>query len=683
MTVTSSIVYAQPYQWQVQPSFTVVQPSIPVVPNPFSGGINKPIVQFLDIDADGDLDLYLLDSDGRLNYYENTGNANSPEFILRSLDVFDNTADRIAPGTWFRFVDIDRDGDYDLFCNAPVSLVKYYRNIGSPQVPRFELHSPLLLDDNNNPVLSESISIPTFADLDGDGDEDFFSGNSIGSIWYYENTDVTGQSFQFHFVTAEYGGIQIIGARRVPVPGEGLPVQTKAALHGAMAIDFADIDGDGDLDLFWGDFFNPSLYHLENTGSATQPQFVLRDSTYPKPNTIQTNGFNMPQFVDIDSDGRLDMFIGVLSGLSVDNFRYYKNEGTADSAAYELQSLYFLATLDHGAASSPVFADIDGDGDLDLIIGTEDGKLVQYDREGEGAGLRFVLNQNPLYAPSGFFNASPAFGDLDNDGAIDLILGEANGRIHLYRGSNRASEDMTFPLRTVVFGQNAAPALVDIDKDGDLDLFVGTGGGRIRFYRNDGTPSLHNFVLVSDFFESIDVGDDAKPVFVENDGNWNLVVGSRDSSLYYYRNNGGVFTRDTNMFTGVLSFSRAAPALNDVDNDGDLDLFLGNYKGGLLFYKNLNDVPPQPIPSHVQLSQNYPNPFNPITNIEFRTPKGEVISLRIYDVLGREVATLVNSTFEPGSYSISWNADNLPSGVYLYRLQAGTYVETKKAVLLK
>jgi endo-1,4-beta-xylanase len=88
-------------------------------------------------------------------------------------------------------------------------------------------------------------------------------------------------------------------------------------------------------------------------------------------------------------------------------------------------------------------------------------------------------------------------------------------------------------------------------------------------------------------------------------------------------------------------------------------------------------------PSHFGLSQNYPNPFNPSTSFEFRVASSEFVSLKVVDMLGREVATLVNANRQPGTYTVRWDATAYPSGVYFYRLQAGTFVETKKMILAK
>jgi hypothetical protein len=92
------------------------------------------------------------------------------------------------------------------------------------------------------------------------------------------------------------------------------------------------------------------------------------------------------------------------------------------------------------------------------------------------------------------------------------------------------------------------------------------------------------------------------------------------------------------------------------------------------------------VPEKYFLYQNYPNPFNSVTKIQFDVPSvvtGHDLSLRIYDILGREAATLVNEQLKPGTYQVEWDGTNFPSGVYFYRLQAGDYAETKKLVLLK
>jgi hypothetical protein len=89
------------------------------------------------------------------------------------------------------------------------------------------------------------------------------------------------------------------------------------------------------------------------------------------------------------------------------------------------------------------------------------------------------------------------------------------------------------------------------------------------------------------------------------------------------------------------------------------------------------------IPLNFKLEQNYPNPFNPSTKIIFDIPHDNFVSIRIYDLLGREVDALVNERLDAGSYEVDWDASNYPSGVYFYKLTADKYTGTKKMVLLK
>lgn len=89
------------------------------------------------------------------------------------------------------------------------------------------------------------------------------------------------------------------------------------------------------------------------------------------------------------------------------------------------------------------------------------------------------------------------------------------------------------------------------------------------------------------------------------------------------------------------------------------------------------------LPTHSELLQNYPNPFNPSTRIAYSVLNEGAVSLVVYDLLGREVATLVRETKQPGRYSVTWSAEGMPSGMYFYRLHAGPYGETKTMVLMR
>jgi len=115
-------------------------------------------------------------------------------------------------------------------------------------------------------------------------------------------------------------------------------------------------------------------------------------------------------------------------------------------------------------------------------------------------------------------------------------------------------------------------------------------------------------------------------------------------------------------------------------------LFLGTYDNGVwrCSLPQILDVESLEIyPESYLLYQNYPNPFNPSTTIKFEIPKTAFITLKIYNILGQEVAELVNEEKQPGVYEVNWNASGFASGVYFYQLRAGSFVETKKMILLR
>jgi len=143
---------------------------------------------------------------------------------------------------------------------------------------------------------------------------------------------------------------------------------------------------------------------------------------------------------------------------------------------------------------------------------------------------------------------------------------------------------------TITRGRNTTPALGDIDGDGDLDLFVGESSGDLNFYRNDGGSGSPRFVLVSDKYLDIDAGRRSVPSLtdIDGDGDLDLVLGSEGEGLSLYRNDGTAeeaeFVLDDSFSVTVHPF--AAPTFADVDADGDADLFVGGIAGGLLFFEN-------------------------------------------------------------------------------------------------
>ncbi|MBX7042170.1 MAG: T9SS type A sorting domain-containing protein [Ignavibacteria bacterium] len=167
------------------------------------------------------------------------------------------------------------------------------------------------------------------------------------------------------------------------------------------------------------------------------------------------------------------------------------------------------------------------------------------------------------------------------------------------------------------------------------------------------------------------------------------VPSSQTFNLYRYR----LFPDSINAVGRVSPTYNVAVMAMDVESirptpDNPNPFAVKRIIGGLL--KFVDEIPtntdPEVVagmPESYSLSQNYPNPFNPATKINFAIPVAGQVTLKVYDVLGKEVATLVNDKRDAGSYSIEFNAANLPSGMYIYRIRSGNFAETRRMMLLK
>lgn len=694
--------FSQPFARQIE--------SIPVTVGgqplqlPWAGGINSPHFQFIDIDGDGDKDVFVVDQDNngaaQVDFYRNEGTATNPDFHLRPDISF------LPSFTfWFVFVDITADGLPDLFTDDGGTGMNYYVNQGPSQNPQFVLVEASLRDSTGAIINAGSYSIPGFADIDADGRVDFFSGNIIGSINFYRNVG-TPTNPLFRFITESWQSILFIsGGSCCP----SLSLQHRSVgVHGASAYSFADIDGDSDYDLFLGDLFHTGIAFFRNQGTPQNPAMVLQDTCFPASNPVCTQGGNQPVFVDINADGDLDFFVGsgVVSGAIVQrhSFHFYENTGTPSLPSFLKRTEDYLSMLDVGKSAVPAIVDINGDGKRDLFVGTTNGELWYFRNSGTSQSPSYQLVDSAFITSANTYSYAPAFVDIDADGDDDLFIGMFDGAMRFYRNNGTATAPQfnltPSPVDTIRVTYNNAPAFVDIDADGDADLFVGGYNGRIKYYRNAGDSVNFIPLLENTSYQNILTGQNAKPCFadIDGDGDFDLFVGTSEGRIEFFENIGtssnALFTRRTNHYASTDPMQEAAPAFVDIDGDGDLDLFVGVLTGGIHFYRNnaVTSVVDEPFqPNVFHLYQNYPNPFNPTTVIRYAITEKGVVSLKVYDILGKEIATVVNGTASGGTYEAHFIAPpNLASGVYVYRLRfvpdglAGRpYQESKKLLLVR
>ena len=679
MLLYAAPVWGQPeiFEQNATP-FTVFQaPGVPYA-LPFLGGFNVPRPQFIDIDGDGDDDLFVQEKSNALMFFERVDAGGEVPYIKRS-DAYQN----LDIGEWYRFVDIDNDGDQDLFAEQPFSYIRLYENTGTQEAASFQLRADTLKDNEGAPLFAERQNILNLVDIDDDGLIDLFTGQLDGTITHYEQSLGTGiGNLTFSLQDRQFQDISIVSTFGKTAANE--------KQHGANTLTFFDVDGDGDLDLFWGDFFESGLLFFENKGSATNPLFTNDPLSFPVAAPVSTSGYNAPAFGDVDGDGEVDLVVGVLGGAfsalssSADNLLYYKRNPAGQFASVN-QRLF--SNIDEGSDSYPVLYDIDLDQDLDLIVGNsidpndpDKANLTLFLNEGEPALPLFAAPVDIAIEPA--FNYTPTFGDLNNDGYPDMVVGSFLGTMDLYwnAGSDGVPQFVTgeVDFLDIPSGSNSAPFLVDLDNDGDLDLLVGQSSGVINLFRNTGNAEAPVFVLETDRYADIDVGRRSAPVAldVDGDGDYDLIIGSDQDGLKPFRNVGSAEEPVFEAFewAELEILRRMVPAIGDLDNDTDLDVLMGGLGGGLLYFENKRAEPTAVASEEVTPAYrltSFPNPIATQGTIELKGGEAGPVSIHLFDSIGRDLGELYSGVYPGRGLRIPFSMGPYAAGVYLLRVSVG------------
>jgi hypothetical protein len=566
--------------------------------HPFLGGFDVPRPQLVDIDGDGDFDLFVQERTDALIFFENVGTPEAASYAWRT-----DRYQELSVGEWSRFHDLDDDGDLDLLAETPFSYIRYIRNEGSATDPRFVPVADSLQDDQGEPIFSDRQNIANMTDIDGDGAVDLFLGRVDGTVTRYEEVAVDSRGVpSFALRSTRFEDIEIVAAIAVPGGAPDAPPE-RPTLHGANSMAFADFDGDGDQDFFWGDFFEAGLLWIENLGSPEVPDLRATPAPVPAEELIATSGYNVATLADTDADGDLDVLVGVLGGAfnpnttASDNLLHFER---LPSGLLSRTASRYLYGIDVGSESYPAFGDLDGDGDADLLVGSKldpsvltAGRLYRFDNVGTAAEPAFEL-VDTLALMEGY-HLAPTLADLDADGDLDLLLGSWNDDIRYFRNDGTALEADFVPvgegaIAELPRGSHATPGLGDLDGDGDLDLLVGESSGEINQYRNVGSPADPRFELVTEGAWDIDVGRRSVPLLqdLDGDGDLDLLVGREDPGAAIYLNEGSAtdprFEPAGDLPAPLPNFS--VPVLLDLDRDGDDDLVSGGMGGGLVFFRN-------------------------------------------------------------------------------------------------
>jgi len=426
----------------------------------------------------------------------------------------------------------------------------------------------------------------------------------------------------------------------------------------SFGIVLGDLDGDNDLDAFITDYIGSSQIWV-NDGDGI---FSFSGQGFGSGSDFSHGA----AIGDLDNDDDNDILVMNGNG----NCKVLINDGTGiftDSG----QSLG-LVGVDYGTA---ILADVDDDGDLDAfaVAFGNSNELWMNDGNGVFTNSSQILGSNT--------SRSMGIGDLDADDDLDFFLTQDDATDEIWFNDG----DGNFTNSGQNIGDqvgNEQIVLADLDGDDDLDAFITNGdfpnqGLGNKVWINDGNGF---FNAQGDYFGHAKwnaVGD------IDRDGDIDAITCHNEQANKVWLNDG------TGTFAESIDFTSngIAVAFGDVDNDNDLDVFIGygeNAGGNKLFFNNsvLGVDDESLILPGFQLHQNFPNPLNPSTTINFELPVQSFVSLNVYDVLGKEVATLVEKDMLAGIYYFNFDASELSSGVYYYRLNTGNYAEAKKMVLI-
>ena len=522
----------------------------------------------------------------------------------------------------------------------------------------------------------------------------------------------------------------------------------------------ADVNGDGvkeivvsTFDTTDGNPYGAGLIYVLDTDGNNLTGWPKRIVGAPIPATVSIG--------DVNQDGAMELVVGSWNQLFVFDYQgnnipgFPKNLGTSVTATlYDLdkdgdleiiypssnKNLYIFKYDGSSFAGwpqtlpempgSPAVADIDNDGEFEIVAGTFQGPVVpdpfkMYAWESDGS----VISGFPVTL-SGVIKSTPAIGDLDGDGSKEIVVisYDDTDEDSLYVFDASGNLRTGFPLG-VTYARLSSPALGDIDGDGTLEILVGgwfTSKEILYGFHQDGSV-IQNFpVLLNHPGASGNIN--TSPLICDIDGDTTTVEMVVKTTDYIF-----AIHNDTTTVSGFPYFIDdenqsgtygPSPLIDDFDNDGNVEYVFASITGKIHYFdmqfsynknfefwnsykhdmQNSGCILPIEIftdvnesnyatPAEFELMQNYPNPFNPSTKIKFTIPQVGTrdrvsIQLLVYDVLGNEVAALVNEEKPAGNYEVEFNSQsgfvrNLVSGVYFYQLRAGDFIQTKKMILLK
>ncbi len=686
------------------------------LPNAWAGGLNSCQFAQTRLDDDTRPDLVVFD---RTSFKVSTFLATDAGWQYAP----DYEKDFPAIQSWLALADFDNDGLTDLF--APIATgIGVFRHVRANGRPTWQLVANPLMTiglSSTLPLYVSGADIPAIVDYDDDGDIDILTFDETGNkVTYFKNQAVETKNpsrlafkrigecwgnFRKEFCNDFHFDLDCASTFGQSTPGNG----AARVAHNGNALAVMDTDGDGFKDLLFGFVSCTNLARLKSVGpNSEHARFTSADTLFPAKNPVNLTIFPAAYVVDLDRDGLRDLVAspnlqsndaGNSTDFQASNW-FYHNAGTAQKPDFQLVQTNFLQDdmIDLGEDAVPALADLDGDGDLDMLLGGRgqrqaDGgfraTLRLFTNKGSASQAAFELtNADYLSLPASLTATSvgPAFADVDGNGSQDLVLSlttPATGnqvRVLLNTAPAGTAAQYNFAsarllnLPDLIFtGEH--PTFADIDRDGNPDVLVGDAAGNVRYYRNTGTATAPTYAVQSRSFGGLGVNLLARyPSIVVADLNGDrqneLLTATRDGAVRIYAL--------PSQPTGNLTLLDSLPGLSkpgaglvttmgDLDGDQLPDLLLGTLSGGVRYLKNtstkvtVTGLEPTVPGKRTDLPWAYPNPTDGALTV--KPPRDGVLDL--IDLNGQVI--LPGRTVQHDQ-TLTLNIADQPDAVYLLRL---------------
>ena len=692
-----------------------------VIKNPFTGGLNSCQLSNIDLNDDGKIDIFVFErvGDRVLCFLKNND-------VIGTDFHYSKNYSKNFPSlyNWALLVDYNCDGKEDIFTYND-SYVKVFKNTSQGDNLSFQVEEQALISDLGpiqSAIIISEVDIPSFVDIDGDQDIDILTfKQSGGYVEYHKNlsqemygncdslvfnleTDCWGEFYEglntYEFNSCNEDAINNQNEFRSSGPHSG---------SSTLAL---DMDGDDDMDLILGDVSFNNLNLLVNGGDNQNANMISVNQNFPLGNgsnvSADISSFPAAFYLDVNNDNIRDLVVSPNTENNSENFEsimMFVNAGEDNSPLFQYTQNDFLQnnTLDFGSGAYPAIIDYNNDGLKDLIIGNygyfnnsntssqiallinigskTEPNFEVVDRDFGGLGsipLDTILNQSV----KGIF---PTVADLDNDGDIDLIIGDSNGKLHFFKNIAESDQEIEFELQNVNFfnidiGQHATPFLFDMNGDNLFDLIIGQLDGTISYVENSGSIYEPIFDTIVEDFGGISVNNDeslygfSTPYVYEEENEINILIGSESGQIYHYRSINNDLSLNFELlsdnFQGLAQGKNTALVYEDFTNDGKRDLFLGMQTGGLFYFVNDSIAIDLEINKENNELAIYPNPANNFINVETNI-KSQIL---IYSSIGQLV--LNKKIYGTSTLDISY----LSKGYYLLNINQQDYSEWRKII---